>query len=155
MVAGAAPAEERASLAQLRQLRQVSLGVEVASPLPTTTVESLTAHLVTALREREPSLTTRDGLPDRIRVVVSVRPMSATTLRGFWLPFSGTYGVGAVRLAVERLVSLPGASRPFPALVWHTERLVGGPWHMTDREIGTLVDEMISEMVEARRQPLP
>ena len=149
MVAGTGAADERASLVQLRQ---VSLSVEIAHPLPTMTVEDLTAHLVTALREAEPPLMTRKGLTDRIRVIVSVRPMSATTLRGFWLPFSGTYGIGAVRLAVERLVILPGASRPFPALVWHTERTVGSSWQATDREIARLVDEMVSEMVEARRQ---
>jgi hypothetical protein len=149
MVAGAATASERASLIPFRQ---VSLSVEIVYPLPTMTAEALTAHLVTALRESEPSLITREGLPDRIRVIVSVRPMSATILRGYWLPFSGTYGIGAVRLAVERLVNLPGASRPFPALVWHTERIVGSSWQVTDREIARLVDEMISEMVEARRQ---
>ena len=148
MVAGAVTADERASLIQLRQ---VSLSVEIAYPLPAMTVEDLTAHLVTALRATEPSLVTREGLSDRIRVIVSVRPMSATTLRGFWLPFSGTYGIGAVRLAVERLVNLPGASRPFPAVVWHTERIVGSSWQVTDREIARLMDEMIAEMVEARR----
>ena len=149
MVAGAVTADERASLIHLRQ---VTLSVEIAHPLPTMTVEDLTAHLVTVLREAEPPLLIRDGLTDRLRVIVSVRPISATTLRGFWLPFSGTYGIGAVRLAVERLVNLPGASRRFPALVWHTERTVGGSWQVTDREIARLVDEMVSEMVDARRQ---
>jgi hypothetical protein len=149
MVAGAATADERASLIQLRQ---VSLGVEIEHPLPTMTVDDLTAHVVTSLREAEPLLVTREGLTDRIRVIVSVRPMSATTLRGFWLPFSGTYGIGAVRLAVERLVNLPGAPRPFPALVWETERVVGSSWQATDREIARLVDEMVREMVATRRQ---
>ena len=53
MVAGTGAADERASLVQLRQ---VSLSVEIAHPLPTMTVEDLTAHLVTALREAEPPL---------------------------------------------------------------------------------------------------
>jgi hypothetical protein len=149
IVAGAVTAEERASLLELRA---VSVSVEIAYPLRTMTVEGLTAHVVTALRQSEPSLTIREALPDRIQVSVSVRPVSATTLRGFWLPFSGTYGIGAVRLAVERMVNLPGASRPVPALMWHTERVVGGSWHVTDREIARLVDEMIAEVAAARRQ---
>ena len=148
MVAGAAAADERTSFIQFSQ---VSLMVEIVHPLPAMTVQDLTTQLVTALREAEPPLTIREGLPDRIRVIVSVRPMSATTLRGFWLPFSGTYGIGAVRLAVERLVNLPGASRPFPALVWHTERTVGSSWQLTAPEIARLVHEMVWEMVEARR----
>jgi len=88
----------------------------------------------------------------RIRFTVSVRPMSATTLRGFWLPFSGTYGVGALRLGVERLVMLQGLPRAFPAVVWQTERAVGAPWRETEREIARLLDEMVAELLEARRQ---
>jgi hypothetical protein len=152
MVAGAVTADERASLIQLRQ---VSLSVEIAHPLPTMTVEDLTTRLETALRESQPPLTIREGLTDRIRVIVSVRPMSATTLRGFWLPFSGTYGVGVVRLAVERLVNLPGTSRPVLAIVWQAERTVGSSWHVTDGEIARLVDDLVAEMVDARRQRVP
>ena len=39
-----------------------------------------------------------------------------------------------------------------PALIWHTERVVGGSWRVTDREIARLVDEMIAEVAAARRQ---
>jgi hypothetical protein len=149
MAAGPAPADELASLARLRQ---VSLSVQVAHPLPTMTAGDLNAHVVSVLRTADPPLTIHDGLADRIRLTISVRPMSATELRGFWLLFSGIYGIGAVRLGVERMVDVPGEQRPFPALVWQTERIVGSAWQVTDRQIVRLVDEMVAELLEARHR---
>lgn len=145
--AGLVTAEEPVSLTRLRR---VSLSVEIAHRLPAMTAEDLTTHLVVALRRVDPALTIQDGVADRIRLTVSVRPMSATTLRGFWLPFSGTYGIGTLRLAVERMVALPGVPRPVPAIVWQVERTVGGPWQMTDREIVSLLDEMVVTLAAAR-----
>lgn len=141
--------DERASLTQLHR---VSLSVELAHPLPSMTAEGLTAHLVSTLRGAGPSLTIRDSLPDRIRLIVSVRPISATTLRGFWLPFSGTYGIGAVRLGVERMVTLPGVPGAVPAVVWQAERTVGSRWAVIDGEIRRLVDELTAELAKRRRQ---
>lgn len=152
MAAGLVTAEEPVSLTGLRH---VSLSVEIAHRLPAMTAEDLTTHLVAALRRADPALTIEDGVADRIRVAVSVRPMSATTLRGFWLPFSGTYGIGTLRLAVERMVTLPGVPRPVPAIVWQAERTVGGPWRMTDREIVSRLDEMVAEFAETRRDRVP
>lgn len=129
MAVGFATAGERAGLTRLRQ---VCLSVEVAHPLRTMTADDLTAHLMSALQGAELPLTIQNDVSDRIRLIVSVRPMSATMLRGFWLPFSGTYGIGVVRLGVERTVSLPGVPPPFPAVVWQTERTVGSPWQATD-----------------------
>lgn len=146
---GPVTADERASLIGLRH---VSLRVEIAHPLPAMTADDLTAHLVVALREADRPLTIQDGVADRIRLTVSVRPMNATTLRGFWLPFSGTYGIGTLRLAVERMVRLPGVPRPDPGIMWQAERTVGGSWRMTDRQIVRLLDEMATELLEARRQ---
>jgi hypothetical protein len=140
-----------AELAGLARLRQVSVHVDVDHPLAGMTVEDLSARLLEALARAGSSLSVADGAVDRIRLLVAVRPTSATELRGFWLPFSGTYGVGAVRLAVERVVTLPGTTRAFPAVVWQTERVVGAPWHLTDREIVRLLDEMVAELLEARR----
>ena len=74
------------------------------------------------------------------------RPVSATTLRGFWLPFSGVYGVGTLRLAVERMVTVPGVERAVPAVVWQAERTVAGPWRKADQEIARSLDEMAAEL---------
>jgi len=149
VTAGTAGAAE---LAGLTRLRHVAVSVDVEHPLDVMTADDLLARLQDGLHRAAPPLTLAESAADRIRFTVSVRPMSATTLRGFWLPFSGTYGVGALRLGVERLVMLQGLPRAFPAVVWQTERAVGAPWRETEREIARLLDEMVAELLEARRQ---
>ena len=129
--------------------RPVQLGVEIAHPLPGTSAEDLSARLVAALCGGDAAATIRSGVADRLRLMVSVHPVSATTLRGFWLPFSGMYGIGTLRLGVERTVTLPGVPRSVPALLWHAERPVGGPWRSTAQQILRLLDEMAGELVAA------
>jgi hypothetical protein len=140
---------------RLARLHRMSLAVEIVYPLPGLAAADLGARVARALRGATPPLTIEHGLSDRLRVRVAVRPVNATTLRGFWLPFSGTYGVGSVRLAVERAVTSSGAAHAFPATVWQTDRIVGAAWGQTDREVGRLVDEMVEEFVEARRVVTP
>lgn len=149
MAASPTRADDPGSLAALRR---VSLGVEVAHPLHTMTAADLTAHIVSVLRSANPPLTVHDGLDDRIRLTISVRSVSATELRGFWLPFSGIYGIGTVRLSVERMVEISREPRPVPALVWRTERIVGSAWRVTDGHIVRLVDEMFAELLQARHR---
>lgn len=139
-------------LAGLAALHHVRLDVHLAHPLETMRAPDLAAHLAGALLRAEPPLTVQDGAADRIRLTVSVRPVNATVLRGFWLPFSGTYGVGTLRLGVERMVTLSGVPRTFPGLVWLTDRNVAVSWRTTDGEITRLLDEMVAELLEARRR---
>jgi hypothetical protein len=137
----------------LARLRQVDIGVDVEHPLDFMTPEDLSVRLQDLLGRAEASLLVSERSTDRLRLTVAVRPTSSATLRGFWLPFSGTYAVGAIRLGVERIVTMPGPPpRSFPAIVWQTERIVGVPWHATEREIARLLDEMVAELLEARRQ---
>jgi len=152
VVVSAATTAVAAELDGLTGLRLVRVNLDVGHPLDPTTADNLVARLVNTLRRADPPITIADTAPDRIVLTVAVRPASATALRGFWLPFSGTYGVGAVRLAVERVVTLPGAPRAFPAFVWQTERIVASPWRETDQEIARLLDEMVAELLEARRR---
>jgi hypothetical protein len=133
-------------------LRRVSLAVDLQQPIDALSVEDLLARLEDGLRQAEPAIGVHESTTDRLRLVVAVRPVSATTLRGFWLPFSGTYGIGSVMLELERLVSLPGAARPFPAIVWQAERTASGPWPAAGTEIMRLTDELIAEWLDARRQ---
>lgn len=147
--ASPATADERASLARLTD---VGVSVDIAHPVDAPTAQVLVARLASALREAEPPITVREGAADRIRLTVSVRPASATALRGFWLPFSGTYAIGAVRLGVERMVSLPGAQRTFPAVVWQAERTVASAWRAKQEQIMRLLDEMVAELRRARRE---
>jgi hypothetical protein len=142
-----------AQLPGLARLRLVDVSVDVEHPLDFMTPEDLAARVQERLNRGESSIVVSERSTDRIRLTVAVRPTSASTLRGFWLPFSGIYAVGAMRLGVERMVTLPGPSpRAFPALVWQTERIVGVPWHATEREVMRLLDEMVAELLDARRQ---
>jgi hypothetical protein len=126
--------------------RRAHVAIEIRHPSTATTVEELRSRLVSALCGGDPAGTVRSGVGNRIRLTVSVRPVSATTLRGFWLPFSGVYGVGTLRLAVERLVNVPGVEHAVPAMVWQAERAVAGPWRNADREIARSLDEMAAEL---------
>jgi len=148
----ASASAQGAELPGLTRLGHVSVTVDIAHALDAVSTDDLADRLADTLGRAEPPVTVADGARDRIRLTVSVQPVSATTLRGFWLPFSGTYGVGALRLGVEREVTLPGAPRAFPALVWQTERTVAGPWRTIDREIARLTDGMVAELLEARRR---
>ena len=129
--------------------RRVQLDVEIVHPLPDTAAADLSTRLVAALCGGNATATIRSDVADRLRLTVSVHPVSATTLRGFWLPFSGMYGIGTLRLGVERMVTVPGVPRPVPALVWHAERPVSGPWRTTGQQIVRLLDEMAAELVGA------
>jgi hypothetical protein len=142
-----------AQLPGLARLRQVDVSVDVEHPLNFMTPDDLAVRLQERLAQTESALLVSERSTDRIRLTVAVQATSAATLRGFWLPFSGTYAIGAVRLGVERVVSMPGPPpRSFPAIVWQTERIVGVPWHAAEREISRLLDEMVAELLDARRQ---
>ena len=141
-----------ASAQGLTGLRRVSLAVDLQHPIDTLSVEDLLGRLEEGVRQAEPTMSASESATDRLRLTVSVRPVSATTLRGYWLPFSGTYGIGPVTLEVERRVTLPGAAPPFPAIVWQAERIAAGPWRTTPAEVMRLLDELIAQWQGARRQ---
>lgn len=93
---------------------------------------------------------------DRLRLVVAVREVSGNDLRGFYLPMSGTYGIGTARLAVERQVVVVGdrataAGASIPAVVWQVERQARGPWRRSGAEIMALVDDLVATFVEDLR----
>jgi hypothetical protein len=136
----------------LAGLPRVSLAVDLRYPIDTLSVEDLLARLEDGLRQAEPPIGVNESATDRLRLTIGVRPLSATTLRGYWLPFSGTYGIGPVILELERMVTAPGAAAPFPAIVWQAERIAAGPWRTTPAEVMRLLDDLIGQWQGARRQ---
>jgi hypothetical protein len=144
-----------ATEAGLTRLGSVDVDVEIDPALDTISAHDLAARVVDGLRRADPPLAVAEGAPDRVRLTVAVRPVSATTLRGFWLPFSGTYAVGAVELGVVRMVALPGTASPFPAVVWGTRRQVGAPLRLAEPEIARLIDDMLAELLATRRRGAP
>jgi hypothetical protein len=129
------------------------VGVDVRlDPVQTAlSVEQLSRRVSTRLGELAPTLTVDPASRDRLDLDVAVRRHGASALRGFWLPFSGTYAIGPVRLRVERLVTVTGVPAAVPATVWHTERHAAGPWRSAPDDVLKLVDETLTEFVGAYR----
>jgi hypothetical protein len=147
-----ARAEERAP--GLRDLRRVTVDVSLPGDLAGAGPDI--AERVDRTLRAPPPVLARDGTSaDTLRVVATVRAESATRLRGFWLPFSGTYAVGSVRLEVERPMRLPGATAagaPVPAIVWRRDRVVASPWPRAAAEIGAAVEELTRALLQECRR---
>jgi hypothetical protein len=131
-----------------------SIGVDVELDPSQDSLSSgeLAQRIETRLRGAAPGVTLDPASPTRLRLTVRVRPYNATSLRGFWLPFSGTYGIGPVRLSVERPAAVTGMSEPVLASVWHAERQAAGPWRESPAEIVKLLDQTLSDFLDAYRR---
>jgi hypothetical protein len=147
----AAPAAAQAPAAGLGALHRVAVEVVVSPDLPGVVAGELARRLEAAVREGRPAPAVDPGSADLLRLTVSIHRVSATELRGFYLPFSGSYGLGAVRLAVERAVTVPGVAGPVRAVVWQAERLVRAPWHRASAGIGPLADALVAGFLEDYR----
>jgi hypothetical protein len=122
----------------LRGLSRVALELSLAADVADLE-NDLEQRVEDALREHPSAPALRRDSPDKLRLVVTVQPRDASDLRGFWLPFSGTYAIGSVRLEVERALILPGSTGPtpatVPAIVWQAERSIARPWSKAAAEI--------------------
>jgi hypothetical protein len=133
----------------LAGLTTLGVDVDLDSSQDSLSSEQLARRIDARLRTAAPALTLDPASPVRLRLTVAVRPYSATTLRGFWLPFSGTYGIGPVRLSVERTAMVTGMSTPILASVWNAERQAAAPWRDSPAEILRLLDETLSDFLAA------
>jgi hypothetical protein len=107
------------------------------------------------LREQPPAPALMREATDKLRLVVAVEARNATDLRGFWLPFSGTYAIGHVRLEVERVLTLPGSTPSptvVPAVVWQADRVIAGPWRHAAAEIEHAVEKLLGAFLEDYRR---
>jgi hypothetical protein len=148
----AAPAAAQAPATGLGALHRLATEVVVSPDHPGVAAEELARRLDAGLRAARPGLAVGAGSTDVLRLTVAVDRVGATELRGFYLPFSGLYGLGAVRLAVERAVTVPGVAEPVRAVVWQAERPVRGPWHRSGAAIPPLVDALLAAFLEDYRR---
>jgi hypothetical protein len=133
----------------LRGLERVSLAIGVPADHPGPGIAELEARIRDALRRAERAPGVDPASPDRLHLGVWVGPVAAAELRGFWLPFSGTYAVGHVRLSVERQVMIPGVPSAMPAVVWQAERQASGPLRKAPLEIAVLVEDLLADFLQA------
>jgi hypothetical protein len=116
-------------------------------------VEDVQTRLEEILKTSLPAAPVLDARSaDRLRLTEAVRAYSSSELRGFYLPFSGTYGIGPVKLAVERMVTIPGVAAPVKAIVWQTERQARGAWRTSASEILGLVEELAEDFLDDYRR---
>ena len=138
----------------LRGLSRVVLDLSV-SPDVVDLRDDVEQRLEQALREQAPApAMAREGA-DKLRLVVMVQAKNASELRGFWLPLSGTYAIGYVRLEVERALSLPGpalSSATVAAVVWHADQLIAAPWRQADGKIYDAVEKLTGIFLEDYRR---
>jgi hypothetical protein len=149
-LAGAEPPTEgqpRAPTAPLAGVERLAVTADVVHPVEGLDTAELMRLLTTAVQEHRPPPAIDAASSDRLRLTVAVRPRSSSELRGFPLPFSGTYGIGIVRLALERRVLLPGAvPRPAQAIVWQGERLIAARWAATGAAVAAAIGELLDEL---------
>jgi hypothetical protein len=147
-------AATQALAAGLGALDRLALEVVVSPDHPGVAAEELAGRLDAALRAGGPALAVDPSSSDTLRLTVSIHRVSATELRGFYLPFSGHYGLGFVRLAVERAVTVPGVAGPVRAIVWEAERPVRVPWHRSGSGVTPLTDALVAEFLEDYRRAI-
>src|SRR5438093_70145 len=154
LVAGLVRAAAAEPAHALVGLGPIGLDVELDPSQESLSAERLARRIHARLSEGAPALPLAPVGRDRLRLTVAVRPYGATTLRGFWLPFSGTYGIGPVRLSLERLTTVVGVPEPVRASVWPAERQAAGPWRESPAEILKLLDQTPAEFPDAYRRRL-
>lgn len=155
LLGAAAPAVAQERWEGLRGVREVALETDLLDVPGRLTAEALSRRVQGMMEQRLPGPWPRPGAADRLRVSVAVRRYGASELRGFWLPFSGTYGVGAVRLTLERRVILPGLASPVPGVVWEAERQVAGPWAQAEARVVEAFEAVVVAFLADYRRANP
>jgi len=155
VLAGASAESAEESVRGLQGLRRVAVEIAFSPTHPGVPVDDAQARIEEVLRGALPTAPIIDGRsPDRLRLIISVREISSSELRGFYLPFSGSYGIGLVRLAAERMVTAPGVSTPVRAVVWQVERHTRASWRASADEILGLAEDLTELFVEDYRRAL-
>jgi hypothetical protein len=154
--AGATAAEAvEESVRGLQGLRRVAVEITFSPAHAGVPADDAQSRIEDVLRWSLPTAPAVDARsPDRLRLTISVREVSSSELRGFYLPFSGSYGIGLVRLAVERMVTVPGAQMPVRAAVWQVERHTRASWRASADEILGLAEDLAELFVEDYRRAL-
>jgi hypothetical protein len=133
-------------------LARVAVEVTVSPLHPDVAAEELRRRVEEGLHRAAPAPAIDQASAERLRLGVGVRVYSSSDLRGFYLPLSQSYGIGPVRLWVERPATVAGLPAPIAAPVWQAERQAKGPWRSSASEIAELTDELVAAfLVDYRR----
>ena len=152
-VVAAGTARVDAAWPGLRGIKRVAIEVVFAPDHPQLAPEVVEKRIEDALLANPAAPKPDPRSTDRLRLVVAVRQVTSSDLRGYYLPWSGYYGVGTVRLAVERQMVVPGSppAAAIPAIVWQVDRQALGPWRRSRDEIMALIDDLVATLIEDMR----
>ena len=131
----------------LQSLPSVAVEITFSPNHPEVSGDEVRPRIEEALRRATPAPAIDAGSADRLHVFISVRSYSSSDLRGYYLPLSQAYGIGPIRLSVERPAAISGLPTPVWATVWQTERLAKGPWRSSAYEVLELVDEVVNSFL--------
>jgi hypothetical protein len=149
VVAPASDAAERWETIQA--LPRVAVEVTLSPNHPELLVEDLRRRVADALRRDPVAPAVETQSPERLHLIVAVRAYSSSELRGFYLPLSQSYGIGPVRLVLERPAQVPGLAAPIVVPVWQAERQAKGPWRTSAAQVLELTDEVVAAFLEDYR----
>ena len=138
----------------LQGVQRVSVDVTVSPLHPDLVIEEVRRRVEEALRRGQPAPIVETASPERLHLTVGVRAYSSSELRGFYLPLSQSYGIGPVRLVLERPAQVVGLGAPIAAQVWQAERQAKGAWRNSAAEILELTDEVVAAFLMDYRRAL-
>jgi len=138
----------------LHGLTRVAVEVTFSPNHPDLSADEVKKRVAEALRRTQPAPAVDPASSDRLHLTVAVRSYSSSDLRGYYLPLSQAYGIGPVRLAVERPATIAGLPAPVPAQIWQTERQAKGPWRSSATEILEVTDEVVASFLADYRRAL-
>ena len=127
----------------LQGVQRVAVDVTVSPNHPDLVVDEVRRRVEDGVRRGQPAPVVETGSAERLHLTVGVRAYSSSELRGFYLPLSQAYGIGPVRLVVERPALVSGLGAPIAVQVWLAERQAKSVWRNSAVEILDLTDEVV------------
>lgn len=128
-------------------VRRVAVSVDVRQPIEGVLADELERRVVTFVAKLEHSLALDKSSTDRLQLTITVSSYSSSELRGFPLPFSGTYAIGTVRLTLHRAVEIVGGPpRIVSASVWERERQIATRGSAARGAVDRAVEELLDEL---------
>jgi hypothetical protein len=127
----------------LQGLPRLAVDVTVSPNHPDLVVEEMRRRVEDGVRRGQPAPIVDMASAERLHLTVGVRAYSSSELRGFYLPLSQAYGIGPVRLVLERPAQVSGLGAPIAVQVWQAERQAKAAWRNSATEILELTDEVI------------
>jgi hypothetical protein len=132
---------------------RVSVRIDISQPIVGVSADELERQVVALVAKLQPSLSLDESSADRFKLTIAVRSHSSSELRGFPLPFSGSYAIGTVRLSLHRDVELVGGPRRVvSASVWERERQIATRASYARGAVNRAVEELLDDLRDMRER---